>query len=298
MTTALRRTERVTAVVSDLDGTLLRSDGSLSLATATALRTSRDAGVEVLVATARTPRGVRKIPGYEELGVVVCANGAVVWDARKEEILEEASFDKDALCSAICRLRDGNGELGWAMLTSEVMYADDAYVNARTTGATGLVPVPDVCEIAATKPVVAVAVRHRRLPAAALFETISSGFRACGTASLAGRAVVDVNPLGITKAVAVERVLLAHGHRPQTVVAFGDMPNDLPLFVWAGYSFAVANAHPEVLAAADEVVPRNDQDGVARTLNSLVRHAARDSRPTPPRLGRLGTPTVDESARQ
>ncbi len=80
----------MTAVVSDLDGTLLRSGGYLSPATATALRTARGAGVEVLLATARTPRGIRKIPGYEELGVVVCANGAVVWDARKEEILEEA----------------------------------------------------------------------------------------------------------------------------------------------------------------------------------------------------------------
>jgi hydroxymethylpyrimidine pyrophosphatase-like HAD family hydrolase len=184
------------------------------------------------------------------------------------------------------------------VLTSEVMYADDAYVNARTTEATGLVHVPDVCEIAATKPVVAVAVRHRTRPAAAVFEPISSGVSACGSASLAGRAVVDVNPLGITKATAVERLLLRHGHRPQTVVAFGDMPNDLPLFAWAGYSFAVANAHSEVPAAADEVVPRNDEDGVARTLNSLVRHAVRDSRPTPRRLGRLGTPTVGESARE
>jgi hypothetical protein len=83
--TALRRLEGVTAVVSDLDGTLLRSGGSLSQATATALRTARDAGVEVLIATARTPRGIRKIPDFEELGVVVCANGAVVWDARRRK---------------------------------------------------------------------------------------------------------------------------------------------------------------------------------------------------------------------
>ncbi len=55
-----------------------------------------------------------------------------------------------------------------------------------------------------------------------------------------------------------------------TSVAFGDMPNDLPMLAWAGRSFAVANAHHEVLAAADEVIASNDDDGVAQTLGPLV----------------------------
>ncbi|MDQ6725791.1 MAG: HAD family hydrolase [Actinomycetota bacterium] len=48
------------------------------------------------------------------------------------------------------------------------------------------------------------------------------------------------------------------------------MPNDLPLFGWAGWACAVANSHPDVLEAADEVVPSNDDDGVARTVQRLV----------------------------
>jgi hydroxymethylpyrimidine pyrophosphatase-like HAD family hydrolase len=51
---------------------------------------------------------------------------------------------------------------------------------------------------------------------------------------------------------------------------FGDMPNDLPLFEWAGWACAVANSHPAVLEAADEVVPSNNDDGVARTVQRLV----------------------------
>jgi hydroxymethylpyrimidine pyrophosphatase-like HAD family hydrolase len=49
-------------------------------------------------------------------------------------------------------------------------------------------------------------------------------------------------------------------------VAFGDMPNDLPMLAWAGHGVAVANAHPEVLAIAAEVTGRNDDDGVAQVL--------------------------------
>jgi hypothetical protein len=52
------------------------------------------------------------------------------------------------------------------------------------------------------------------------------------------------------------------------------MPNDLPMIVWAGTSFAVANAHPDVIAAADHVCPSNDEDGVAQVLEQLVGSAA------------------------
>jgi hydroxymethylpyrimidine pyrophosphatase-like HAD family hydrolase len=53
------------------------------------------------------------------------------------------------------------------------------------------------------------------------------------------------------------------------VLAFGDMPNDLAMLEWAGHSVAVANAHAEVIAIADEVTASNDQGGVAQVLERL-----------------------------
>ena len=50
------------------------------------------------------------------------------------------------------------------------------------------------------------------------------------------------------------------------VVAFGDMPNDVPMLRWAGLGVAMGNAHPEAIAAADEVTTPNTDDGVARVL--------------------------------
>ncbi len=50
------------------------------------------------------------------------------------------------------------------------------------------------------------------------------------------------------------------------VIAFGDMPNDLPMLAWAGHAVGMANAHAEVLAAVDEVTATNDDDGVAQVL--------------------------------
>ena len=80
--------------------------------------------------------------------------------------------------------------------------------------------------------------------------------------------MTEIVPAGVTKALALEH--WCEEQAPQVaaeaVWAFGDMPNDLPMLTWAGLAHAVANAHPDVLAVADHVIPGNDDDGVARTL--------------------------------
>ena len=67
----------------------------------------------------------------------------------------------------------------------------------------------------------------------------------------------------MTKAAALARVCAGLGIAASDVVAFGDMPNDLAMLEWVGTSYAVANAHPSVLAAVDHVAASNDADGVA-----------------------------------
>lgn len=81
--------------------------------------------------------------------------------------------------------------------------------------------------------------------------------------------LAEMTPLGVTKAAALARWCANHGVDASQVWAFGDMPNDLPMLRWAGTSFAVANAHPDVLAEAGSVTASNDDDGVARALETL-----------------------------
>ena len=78
--------------------------------------------------------------------------------------------------------------------------------------------------------------------------------------------LVEIVPLGISKATGVEEIARPLGIAAGEVVAFGDMPNDVPLLLWAGLGVAMANAHPDALAAADEVTAGNNEDGVARVL--------------------------------
>ena len=72
------------------------------------------------------------------------------------------------------------------------------------------------------------------------------------------------------KATTLARLCAERGIAAEEVVAFGDMPNDLPMLAWAGTAYAVANAHPDVLAAVDRRTASNDDDGVALVVESLL----------------------------
>jgi hydroxymethylpyrimidine pyrophosphatase-like HAD family hydrolase len=92
-----------------------------------------------------------------------------------------------------------------------------------------------------------------------------------GTVTQAGLGYVEITAPGVDKASGLAVVAAELGILPADVCVFGDMPNDVPMFQWAGWRrVAVANAHPEVLALADEVTASNDADGVAAWLESLL----------------------------
>ena len=81
---------------------------------------------------------------------------------------------------------------------------------------------------------------------------------------------MEISGAGVTKAYALRALREQLGVTPNAVVAFGDMPNDIPMLEWAGRSIAVANAHPDVIQVADEVTGSNDDDGVATALERLL----------------------------
>jgi hydroxymethylpyrimidine pyrophosphatase-like HAD family hydrolase len=74
---------------------------------------------------------------------------------------------------------------------------------------------------------------------------------------------------GVTKASTLELLCAELGVQAHEVVAFGDMPNDIPMLTWAGTSYAMAGAHASTIAAAGRTAPGNDEDGVARVLEEL-----------------------------
>ena len=259
----------IAGVVTDLDGTLLRSDGTLSGDTRVAVEACRRRGIPFVVATARTPRAVRKVDGYQLLGLMTCANGAVVWDASSDELVSASCFVAADLLGALDRLRAAVSGVAVALLSPEVMYLDHLSAALRSNGSSGAIRVADFGDPLRDDKIILACVRHAELGAEALIDSVAQSFEQIGIASFAGRSTVEVVAVGRNKATATERALHEFRLRLDEVLAFGDMPNDLPLFDAACWSCAVSNAHPLVLAAADEVVPSNDDDGVASTIRAV-----------------------------
>ena len=250
----------VRAFVSDLDGTLLRSDGTLPRSTTAAMSDLRDRGLAVVVATSRTPRAIRRIDDHGTLGTVVCAGGAILWDAGRDEVVHQTGFGPASLAAAVRRMDAALPGTGIALLSADVMHLNDRYLALRPRkGLSGAQLLPDVALAAAGDRTIAiVALRHPDAPVQQVVAAAAESFAGVGQATFAGGSTVEVSPLGVTKAQAVEAVLAPMGCHARSTVVFGDMPNDLPLFALGGWSCAMANSHPDVLAAADEVVGSND----------------------------------------
>ncbi len=87
--------------------------------------------------------------------------------------------------------------------------------------------------------------------------------------TMAGPGTVELQPVGVTKSTGLALAAERMGIAPQSTIAFGDMPNDIPMFRWAGYGVAMANAHEELKAVADEITSSNEEDGIAVVLERL-----------------------------
>lgn len=269
------------AIATDLDGTLLRSDGSVSPRTREAVHAAEDAGLLVVIATGRPPRWIPPI--VEELGergLVVCANGASVYDPARHELVDRTDLDVEVARVLVDELQAAYPD---AVLGAERGFqfaADEAIERVGEPGSAEYQVIEswklDGLEIGPIRsfldgPVTKLIVRlpHPAPPGTAAEVQALVGKRALVTHST-NESFLELSHPSVHKAFTVERLLGESGVAPDEVVAFGDMPNDLELIRWAGLGVAVANAHPDLKAVADRVTASNDDDGVATVIEEVL----------------------------
>jgi Cof subfamily protein (haloacid dehalogenase superfamily) len=264
-------------IATDLDGTLLRSDGTVSERTRAALKACAAAGIEVVIVTARPPRAVAHL--VEQTGcaaTAVCSNGAMIHDFALGASTFVHAFTPDEARGLVELLRPAlPHDTGFALETGEVSYREAAFRIGRVTAHSSIL-IGDL---------------HLAWPPAEQFVKVlarSSSATADAMVAAARRAVTDraepshsggtglleIAPPGATKASTLAWLCERRGIDAADVAAFGDMPNDLPMLQWAGAAYAVGNAHPDVLAAVSRVTSANDEDGVAVALEALLSYGS------------------------
>ncbi|MFD7732309.1 HAD family hydrolase [Kitasatospora phosalacinea] len=262
-------TGRPRLVATDLDGTVVRGDGTVSARTVAAFRRVAAAGSRIVLATGRPPRLMDEIAdAFTAEAVAICSNGAMLYDLRRRRVTAVHAIAPDTVAEAVRRLRAAMPELGVAVEHARFLTAAPDYEAGEWDRGADLVRVP--AEELGLLPAPKLIARHPRLDADRLLAAAAPLLDGLVTVYHSnGERLIEAIAPGVSKAAALADCAAGLGITAAEVAAFGDMPNDLPMLDWAGTSYAVAGAHPQVLARADRVIGGNEEDGVAAVLEQL-----------------------------
>ncbi|MEU4840862.1 HAD family hydrolase [Nocardia testacea] len=267
------RQTRPELVASDVDGTLIDPYERVSARTRAAVGALVADGVPFVLATGRPPRWIAPVvAGLGFAPLCVCGNGAVLYDAGTDKVLGASVLDVDTLawvadlaekvlpgCGlAAERIGASAHDAATPQFVSSPQY-EHAWLNPDDTA----VARDEVIDTPAIKMLI-------RLPGARsgdMATTLAAhiGDRADITYSTE-HGLIEISAPGVSKASGLRILGERLGVAAADMVAFGDMPNDIPMLRMVGLGVAMGHAHPDALAAADEITGTNSEDGVAQVL--------------------------------
>ncbi|MFE3141552.1 Cof-type HAD-IIB family hydrolase [Streptomyces scopuliridis] len=273
-------------IATDLDGTLLHDEKYVSDRTIAALAAAEQAGIEVFFVTGRPARWMDVVSEHVHgHGMAICANGAAVVDLHAGgKLLHVRPLERDTALAVVQALRDAAPGTTFAVeLTTGIHYEPTYPPFHQDPGATVATAEKLLqaqaqaqaqeqdAEDESAAPVVKLLAHHPDLTPDGFLTVARTavGDRATITRS-SPSALLEVSGPGVSKASTLALCCAQRGISSDEVVAFGDMPNDLEMLTWAGTSYAMANAHPDVLAAASGRTVTNNEDGVAIVIEQLV----------------------------
>ncbi len=257
-------------VAFDIDGTLLRSDGSLSNRVRQALQEVKSRGCIVVLATGRPWMQVAALA--EELAVdySVCLNGATVFQSDgslfamstipEEFKLEGAEIARNHFPGIALAADMADGRHIWDEHFIHDFPPDFEINPIRVADALTAIDGPVLTWLLDCKevdPRKVISDLTGLLPPA--IEVRPSGLE-----------TPEIVKAGVSKGSGLNSVAQKIGIDPAESWAFGDGLNDIEMFQWAGRSFAMGNGHPKVLSIADQVLPSHDDDGIAMALEALL----------------------------
>lgn len=253
-------------VVTDLDGTLLGADHQVSARNAAALNRAAEAGAHVVVATGRPVYNLNPVLDIGFTGRAVCMNGAVIYDIAAGQVQSATLLEPVVMADFTTDLAGSGWEFSLAVERAVDIHRDfwgeGGYDHPWDDVTVQITSRADVLSGPAVKMYVRYATQSRDVMDQV--REIADG-RVSVTDS-SGDGLLEVSAAGVTKASALARLAAEWGVDAAEAIAFGDMPNDVEMFQWAGRSVAMANAHRDVMAVATDIGAHHADDAVAQFL--------------------------------
>jgi len=270
----VRPPARIRLVAIDVDGTLLTSDGTISRGVIHACRAAHRAGVTIIPATSRPPRGMTNIMQMLDLsGPVITYNGALIWDPKTREPLYEETIEPTLARELIDAVRQARDDVLVAVEQGDAWYTDR--LPNDTDGHGLLLTAPSVVQSMTEvleRPVTKLNIVGSASSIEAVRHALSEPFwmtRRIAMFHTDPRFLQIVSPL-VDKGIALQRIARTRHVDRTEIMAIGDASNDLGMIEWAGFGVAVSNASDAVRELAHVTVPSNDEGGVARALQRYV----------------------------
>jgi Cof subfamily protein (haloacid dehalogenase superfamily) len=261
-------------VASDLDGTLLRSDGAVSDRTRKAVH-SLLSHTPFVIATGRPPRWVHSVADdLQHRSIAVCSNGAITVDlGNNATVVDSQQLTERVAMTAVEAVLSILPDASFAIDNMNGFSHTPNYVPKWDLPAdVRVAPIAELLD----SPCLKVLFRHPDmdlevldLVTKAVGDSGSITYGASGPAVSLQETLIEIMAPGVSKASALARICEQRDIDPSEVVAFGDMPNDFEMIKWAGHGVAMANGHPTLKKLANEIALSNDEDGVARVLERI-----------------------------
>jgi Cof subfamily protein (haloacid dehalogenase superfamily) len=258
-------------LVTDVDGTLVRSDRTLAPSTIEAAGLLRRNDIRLALVSARAVAGLDMLVEPLDIDTPRAGfNGGVI--LRPDgTLLAEHVLDREVARTAIDLLNRAGLDV-WVFADGEWLLTDPAAYYIPSEQRSIAMPWREVESFA---PVLGRI--HKIMGSGRDFELVADmatvlQVRLSGQASVHRSQLyyIDVTPTEATKGNALRTIATALGIAPDAVACIGDMPNDVPMFHASARSFAMGNAPDEVKAEADHVVADHDEDGWAEAVRILL----------------------------
>ncbi|GCF94425.1 haloacid dehalogenase [Enterococcus florum] len=281
-------------IASDMDGTLLNNQMQVTKQTIKAIEKAQAAGVEFITATGR---GIGHAMASLETAKIhvpmILLNGALVLDAHGETIFT-VPIPREKAFEIMDVLEEEH--IYYEIFTAKHVYSENQSVRidffservaelsptmsqkrviAQTSSMMTILPIDYVADMRKTvieneEEILKIIAFDKHGPAT--LQTAETRINALGELAIAASEAsnIEINHVNAQKGIAVARYAESMGITADEVMAIGDNFNDVSMLRYAGTSFAMGNAEPEVKKEAKYVTVTNEENGVAKAIEQIL----------------------------
>lgn len=265
-------------IASDIDGTLIGDDFKFRPRTLKALKDARLAGIDLVLVTGRPYRWlgtiIEQMDNYESYAI--CSNGAVVYHLGRGEIIETHTLDGAQMLAVHRMLRKALPGAHFTAETIDTAYIEGDFDTSPGGPFDGIDCVHGSLDelIASDARIVKYLVRQDGALPEVLLRQVKDlvGASVSVTHAVPGSPLIEMAFLGLNKGSVLAHFAAERGIAASEVLAFGDMPNDIEMLLWAGQGYALESGSLAVQHAIKRTCPPFENDGVAQIIEKILKN--------------------------